>query len=44
MRRHSEAVNADVRRRMSPSHRQSVTKISAEMCIHVVTLNNWRKV
>ena len=28
MRRYSEAVKADVRRRMSPPHRQSVAQIS----------------
>jgi len=43
MRRYSEAVRADVRRRMSPPHRQSVARISAELGIHVVTLYNWRK-
>ena len=43
MRRYSEAVNADVRRRMSPPMRQSVAQISAELGIHVVTLYNWRK-
>ena len=43
MRRYSEAVNADVRRRMSPPHRQTVAQISAELDIHVVTLYNWRK-
>ena len=43
MRRYSEAVRADVRRRMSPPHRQSVAQISAELGIHVVTLYNWRK-
>ena len=43
MRRYSEAVKADVRRRMSPPQRQSVAKISAELGIHVVTLYNWRK-
>ncbi len=41
--RYSEAVKADVRRRMSPPHRQSVAQISAELGIHVVTLYNWRK-
>ena len=40
MRRYSEAVKADVRRRMSPPYRQSVTQISAELGIHVVTLYN----
>ena len=43
MRRYSEAVKADVRRRMSPPQRQSVARISAELGIHVVTLYNWRK-
>ena len=43
MRRYSEAVRADVRRRMSPPMRQSVAQISAELGIHVVTLYNWRK-
>ncbi len=43
MRRYSEAVKADVRRRMSPPQRQSVARISAELGIHVVTLFNWRK-
>ena len=37
MRRYSEAVKADVRRRMSPPHRQSVAQISAELGIHIVT-------
>ena len=36
MRRYSEAVKADVRRRMSPPHRQSVARISEELGIHVV--------
>ena len=40
MRRYSEAVKADVRRRMSPPQRQSVAQISAELGIHVY---NWRK-
>ena len=43
MRRYSEAVKADVRRRMSPPQRQSVAQISAELGIHVVTLYNWSK-
>ena len=43
MRRYSEAVKADVRRRMSPPMRQSVAQISAELGIHIVTLYNWRK-
>jgi transposase len=44
MRRYSEAVRADVRRRMSPPHGQSVARISAELGIHVVTLYNWSDV
>jgi len=43
MRRYSEVVKADVRRRMSPPQRQSMAQISAELGIHVVTLYNWRK-
>ena len=43
MRRYSEAVKADVRRRMHPPHRQSVARISEELGIHVMTLYNWRK-
>jgi len=43
MHRYSEAVKADVRRRMSPPHKQSLARISAELGIHVVTLYNWRK-
>jgi transposase len=43
MRRYSEAVKADVRRRMRPPMRQRVAKISPELGIHVVTLYNWRK-
>ena len=41
MRRYSEAVKADVRRPMSPPHRQSVDRISEEIGIHVVTPYNW---
>ena len=33
MRRYSEAVQADVRRRMSPPHRQSVAQISQELAV-----------
>ena len=43
MRPYSEAVKADVRRRMSPPHRQSVTEIAQELGIHVITLYKWRK-
>lgn len=42
MRRYGEAVKADVRRRMSLLMRQSVSQISAELGIRVVTLYNWR--
>ncbi len=42
MRRYSEAVKADVRRRMSPPHRQSVDRISEVLGIHLATLYNWR--
>jgi hypothetical protein len=38
MRLYSESVKADVRRRMSPPHQQSVARISAELGIHVITL------
>ena len=43
MRRYSEAIKADVRRRMSPPNRQSVARISEELGIHVITLDKWRK-
>jgi transposase-like protein len=43
MRRYSEAVKADARRRISPSHRQRVARISEELGIHVMTLYKWRK-
>jgi len=43
MRGYSEAVKADVRKRMSPPHRQSVARISEELGIHVITLYKWRK-
>jgi len=43
MRRYSEAVKADVRRRMGPPHRQSVAEISKELGIHVISLYKWRK-
>ena len=46
MRRYSEAVKADVRRRMSPPQRQSLAQITAELGIDVVILyklrNAWR--
>ncbi|WP_254934929.1 transposase [Cyanobium sp. WAJ14-Wanaka] len=43
MRRYSEAVRADVRRRMSPPQRQSVARISKELGIHILTLYRWRR-
>ena len=43
MRRYSEAVKADVRKRMSPPQRQRVARISEELNIHVITLYKWRK-
>ena len=39
---YSLAVQADVRKRMSPPHRQSVSQISQELGIHQATLYNWR--
>ena len=44
MRRYSEAVKADVRRRMSPPHRQSVARISEVQGINVDTRYNLMKV
>jgi transposase len=44
MRRYSEAIKADVRRRMSPPNRQSEARISEETGIHSATLYLWRKV
>ena len=43
MRRDSEAVKADIRKRMSPPARQSVARISEETGIHIATLYAWRK-
>jgi transposase-like protein len=43
MNRYSEAVKADVRRRMGPAYRQSVAAIYQELGIHVITLYKWRK-
>ncbi len=43
MRRHSEAVKADLRRRMSPRMRQSITTISKELGNDVLTRSNWSK-
>jgi transposase-like protein len=43
MRPYSEAVKADVRRRMRPPNRQSVVEIARELGIHAITLYKWRK-
>ena len=43
MRRYSEAVKADVKRRMDPPPLRSVARISEELGIHVVTLYIWKK-
>ena len=43
MRRYSEAVQTNVRKRMSPPHMQSVAQISQKLGIHQATLYNWRK-
>lgn len=43
MRRYSETVRADVKRRMTPPSRQSVAQISKELGIHLATLYAWRK-
>ena len=43
MRRYSDAVKADFRRRMTPPQRQSVAGISEELGLHVITLYKWRK-
>ena len=43
MRRYSEMLKPDVRRRMSPPARQSVAQISKELGLHIATLFAWRK-
>ena len=43
MRRYSEAVKADVMRRINLPYRQSVARISEELGIHVMSLYKWRK-
>ena len=43
MRRYSETVKADIRKRMSPPAPQSVARISEETGIHICTLYAWRK-
>jgi transposase len=40
---YSEAVKAELRRRMSPPHRLTMAGISEELGFHVVILYNWRK-
>jgi transposase len=42
MRRYSETVKADLKRRLGPPKRQSVAQISKKFGIHVATLYNWR--
>jgi transposase len=43
MRPYTEAVQIDLRKRMSPPHRQSVALILQEFGIHEATPYNWRK-
>ncbi|MFW6731884.1 MAG: hypothetical protein ACODUE_09160 [Synechococcus sp.] len=43
MRRYSEAVKTDIRKRMSPPARQSVARISEDTGINIATLYAWRK-
>ena len=43
MRRYSEDVKADVRRRIRPPHRQSVARNSDELGTHMITLYKWLK-
>ena len=43
MRRYSEDVKADVRRRIRPPHRQSVARNSVELGTHMITLYKWLK-
>ena len=42
MRRYSESVRADMRRRMSPPMRQSVARISEELVLHADNGNAMR--
>jgi hypothetical protein len=42
MRRYSEALKNDIRRRMGPPHRQIVAEISKQLGIQVITLYKWR--
>jgi transposase-like protein len=43
MRRYSEAIKADVKRRISPPNPQRMARITKETGIHVATLYLWRK-
>ena len=43
MRRYSEAVQTDLRKKMSLPHRYRVAQIFQALGIHQVTLYNWRK-
>jgi len=43
MRRYSEAVKADVKRRMTPPYRQRMARISEELGNHGVNLFHWGK-
>ena len=43
MRPYSDAVKADVRRRMCPPNRQSVVEIARELGIHAINLYKWSK-
>jgi transposase len=43
MRRYSETINADIRRRIDTSDRQILGQISAEPSIVVVSLYNWKR-
>ena len=43
MRRYSESVKVDVRRRMSPPHQECEVRISEELGIHVITPYKRRK-
>ena len=43
MRRYSEAIKGDVKRRISPPNPQRMARITKETGIHVATLYLWRK-
>ena len=43
MRRYSEVIKGDERRRIGPPHHQSVAQISSDTGIHVVSFYNLRK-